>query len=260
MTNWYFFVPYGYFIRTRIKSSAARISWVLIYFVPLLLTTFAFKGELVWADVFYLMLAATAVYAVYELGYIDNDTTTVQKELEPTIRLDAAQTQYVFAFKWVISITRLSLTLILLGLCFSAPGFSWLFIGLLSLLPTFSIYNRVRGRANAFIHPILVSIRFCLPVLLLLPEEQVLWYLILLFPVLNSLERASEPRYGLTFLQNFVIVNQTSGRWLYYLLVMLGLTIYLPFADQSPALLLPMAYMFSYRLVTSWLRPHKVVS
>lgn len=260
MTNWYFFVPYGYFIHTRVTTAAARISWLLIYFVPLLLTVFAFKGELTWADCFYLLCAATAIYSVYELGYIDNDSTTVQQEVNPTIRLNESEIAYVFTYKWVISITRLSITLILLGLCFPAPGFSWLFLGLLLLLPTFAIYNRVRGPVNAFIHPILVSIRFCIPVLLLLPEQQVLWYLVLLFPVLNSLERASESRYGLTFLQNLALVNQTSGRWIYYLAIMLGLTVYLPLAKQSPALLLPMAYMFSYRLVTSWLRPHKAVS
>lgn len=257
MDNWFFFVPYGYFVKTRVTTLAAQMSWVLIYFVPLFLTVFAFQGEIEILDVLYLLLGTTAIYALYEIGYIDNDTTTVQLEAEPTRRLDQNQTAYVQAQLFWIYGARIALAIVAFILCFAAPGFAWGLIGIFVLVPTFFFYNRTRSALNALLHPVLVSVRFCAPVLLLIPDLEVLLYLLLLFPLLNSLERAAEPRYGFVALQNFILSNQTSGRWLYYLIVMLLVSVYLPIRGESPALLIPMAYMFSYRLVTSYLRPHK---
>mgnify|MGYP000035318073 CR=1 FL=1 len=137
MNNWFFYVPYGYFAKTRVKTLSAQVSWVLIYFVPLLLTLFAFQGEIQILDVLYLLLGTTAIYALYEIGYIDNDTTTVQLETEPTHRLDKSQTALVQEQQLWIFGTRIVTAALMLILCLAAPGFSWLLIGIVVRVLTF---------------------------------------------------------------------------------------------------------------------------
>lgn len=258
--SWQFFVPYAYFLSTRVITPAARLSWVLIYFVPLGLTHAVFTPAWSGAALLQLLLAATAVYALYELGYIENDTLTVQNEVSPTLRLSESQTAYVTENLSKIVTFRLGISMSLVLFMSAAAGISWFLVGLLLLGLTFAIYNRTRGKFNALLHPVLVSLRFSLPVLVVLPDLEVLVYLLLLFPLLNSLERAAEPRYGITWLQTLWLTNQSSSRWLYYLLLMLLTVAYLPLMDQSPALLVPVCYMFIYRLATAYIRPHKVAS
>jgi hypothetical protein len=260
MNNWQFFMPYAYFLSTRVVTPAARLSWVLIYFVPLGLTHAVFTPAWSGEALNQLLLAATAVYALYELGYLENDTVTVQHEVSPTVRLSESQTAYVAENLSKIVTFRLGVGISLILFISAAAGITWFLVGMLLLGVTFAIYNRTRGKFNALLHPILVSLRFSLPVLVVLPELEVLLFLLLVFPLLNSLERAAEPRYGITWLQTLWLTNQASSRWLYYLLLMLLTVSYLPLADQSPALLIPVCYMFIYRLATAYIRPHKVVS
>jgi hypothetical protein len=55
-----------------------------------------------------------------------------------------------------------------------------------------------------------------LALLLVVPRVETALYGFLLFPLINSLERAAEPRYHIMWLQNFRLTNQVSGRWAYF--------------------------------------------
>ena len=260
MANWQFYLPPAYFFGTRVTSWSARLSWALIYIAPLFLTLFAFAPDVVWSGYLYLSIGMLAIYAVYEIGYIENDVHTVKQEEQPTLRLDSNQTTYVEG-KWrSIVLVRALITLALLMACSSADGFLWFLLGLALLLPTFMTYNRFRGPMNAWIHPWLVGIRFCAPLVLVLPQLDVLLYGFLLFPLINSLERAAEPRYGFLGLQSLWLTNQVSGRWSYYGMLLLTLGVWSWLNQQAWLMLLPVVYMFVYRVFTGLVRPVKARS
>ena len=95
MSNAHFYLPVLYFFHTRVTSGAARASWCLIYLVPLSLTLSVFSPDASWHAFVLLLSGCLAIYSVYELGYIENDTMTIRSEHEPTIRLSQTQMAYV---------------------------------------------------------------------------------------------------------------------------------------------------------------------
>ena len=259
MANAHFYLPVLYFFHTRVTSGAARASWCLIYLVPLSLTLSVFSPDASWHAFVLLLSGCLAIYSVYELGYIENDTMTIRSEHKPTIRLSQTQMAYVDQHWYQIVVIRVLVASLLLAASYGAPGFNWFALALLCLIPTFTFYNRIRGRANALLHPLLVGIRFCAPLILLKPEPEILLFGFLLFPLLNSLERAAEARYQLPGLQAIWLTNQVSGRWSYYGILLAGLLVAWQLSGISLWLLLPVAYMLVYRVLTAYVRPEKVV-
>ena len=146
-----------------------------------------FSPDASWHAFVLLLSGCLAIYSVYELGYIENDTMTIRSEHEPTIRLSQTQMAYVDQHWYQIVVIRVLVATLLLAASHGAPGFNWFALALLCLIPTFMFYNRIRGRANALLHPLLVGIRFCAPLILLMPKPEILLFGFLLFPVANSL-------------------------------------------------------------------------
>tara|TARA_R110002072_G_scaffold13418_7_gene56201 strand:+ start:35897 stop:36682 length:786 start_codon:yes stop_codon:yes gene_type:complete len=253
MNRWMFYIPLAYFFGTRVVTAKARISWCMIYPVPLLLIVFAFGQGFDLEDLVQLILASVCTYTIYELGYIQNDTVTIRSEAQPNLRLGELELEYVSDYWLVMLLVRLMIAGLLLSSLYSAPGFLLYLLSLLILGTVFQIYNRQRGPMNALLHPVLVTARFCGPLMLLLPDLTVFCYGLLVFPVLNGLERAREPRYGLTRLERIWFANSGSGRWGYYLVVLAAWLLLCVTLDLSLLTGLPLFYMFVYRLGSPWI-------
>lgn len=253
MARWIFYLPFAYFFGTRVITGTARVSWCMIYFVPLLLVLVCFSPSLDLAVIIQLFFAAVCTYTIYELGYIENDTVTIRDEALPTLRLGALQLEYVSDYWVVILLVRLLTAGLLLSYLSSAEGFVPYLLSLISLCVVFPLYNRQRGPINAWLHPLLVTARFCGPLMLLLPELSVFLYSLLVFPVLNVLERAREPRYGFKGLEKVWFTNGQSGRWGYYLFVLAGWLLLCVTQDLPLLTALPLFYMFLYRLSSPWI-------
>ena len=250
MTRWVFYLPFAYFLSTRIVTAKARISWMMIYFVPLLLILLCFLPDVQPEHAVQLLLATTCTYVVYELGYIENDTVTIRHEQEPTLRLDDLQQEYIADYWLVILLVRLTIAAGLLSYLLASPGAA-LYVGsLLCLALIFPLYNRRRSSVNAALHPLLVTARYCGPLLLLMPDPMVFAFGLLMFPVVNGLERAAEPRYQLRFMQQLWFANGDSGRWGYYLVASV-VWLWVCFAAGLDWLtVVPLLYMFFYRMVS----------
>ena len=96
------------------------------------------------------------------------------------------------------------------------------------MIITFMVYNSIRNILNLPIHFILVTIRFSSIPLLFSTAIPVLptFYLILLFPLINTLERCGELRFNLNWFQNRLLNNTKNGRYYYYaILAILSLII-----------------------------------
>jgi hypothetical protein len=216
MANAFFFLPFYYFFETRVTSVSTRVSRALIYLAPILLTATVVAPGLNWQLFLYLLAGAFAVFSIYEFGDIENDSLRVKSEQTPNFRLNEEQLAYAEKSWWWIVAVRVALSVVAVWVCAEAPGMMWFTLSLLTLMPVFILYNRTRSKWNALIHPLLVTIRFCSPLLLVLPRVETALYGFLLFPLINSLECAAERRYHTMWLQNFRLTNQVSGRWAYY--------------------------------------------
>ncbi|MEM7364091.1 MAG: hypothetical protein AAF525_08695 [Pseudomonadota bacterium] len=246
-------LPLGYFLATRVPGTIASISWAAIYIVPLLLIGTLAQLPLIDAIAIQL-LAMVIIYTIYELGYLQNDALTTRTETSPTLRLTPDEMLMVGRWFPGIILARVIIAALLLALLetLNPPGLDALMFCIVILIPTFLTYNLTRGAINVPLHFILVSVRFSAPVLVLIPETDVMLvlYLILMFPLINTMERAAEPRYELAWLQRNPLANQTSGRWIYYLGFSIVWTVICITLDLNVLTLIPIVYLFAYRLLS----------
>lgn len=246
-----FLMPVAYFMATRMADGNAVISWCMIYPVPILLSAYLYGDVSTPASWFAVVLAMIAIYAVYELGYMDNDTRTVKMEWEPTERL-STRDKAVYE-KWRKAIIALRLVFVagvVVGISQLIPvnvaGETLFVLGLLIIPLAFSLYNGSRGRINLPLHFLLVVCRFTLPGMVVvstgLPQYWVV--MLLVFPVINLLERGGEARYRLGFLEP---VNRcrNQARIGYYL----GCGLVAALAWTAQIVRIEVVWMFAYFLV-----------
>ena len=226
---WVYYCPFAYFLSSRLVTYDKVISWLCIYPLPILLGYLLFSvnstGNITEgvAGIESLLLAFAATYCLYELGYLQNDTVTVDHEDNPTLRLNRGEKDRVKQLWVSILATRVSTCLAILMTIYqlNPAGALAYVLSLLTIVVVFPVYNLTRGKINVPLHFILVCCRFCGPALLIIPDATFFIYLVLAFPLINLIERGAEGRYGIVWLQKFIFSNRASGRYWYYLLVTL---------------------------------------
>lgn len=224
--NSIFYIPFVYFYKTRLKSIKKFISWMIIYTIPVSFSfTFytSFSSNVVIPNLLTSLLSITLVYSLYEIGYIYNDTETIKTEKKPTIRLTDSQLEFYEKNKVIIYSSRIIVSILIsLFLVFITPGniFLFLFFTWL-LLIVYYFYNTTRSLYNLPLHFTLVSIRYASVSIIFGQSHMVLFYLILLFPVINLLERTTESRFSINSIINKPFKNKTFGRIFYYALLSL---------------------------------------
>ncbi|EKT63115.1 WbuO protein [Providencia alcalifaciens Dmel2] len=241
-----FYIPFYYSFKTRFRTKIKLLSWFLIYVIPLLSITFIYSSSEVSASLINIIL----FYTIYEVGYIFNDTYTIKKESSPTLRLSKNQLDYCEKNIIFICIFRL-ITSIFLLFVLKSIGFNWIYslsvVTLIALI--YCIYNSIRNKINLLLHFLLVNLRYTAVVIPFLSLYEIL-IVIFIFPIINLLERASEPRFGLTYFQKFLLSNKESGRYIYYLILSIALIIlngiYYPLFWIS-------FYYFIFRLFSSFM-------
>jgi len=256
-----FFVPFLYFIRTRIASPAKLFSWGIIYIIPTAYIAYHFYNETISFGIFLFsfVLQAVAIYNFYEIGYIENDTETIKNEQNPTLRLKQQDFVFYEKYKWIIYGSRVITGILVFAVLHMAkPDFAgyWQFvIAVAMLLPIYLIYNRVRNKFTLLLHFILVTIRFAsYPLLYVILNETAVKQILpvlFVFPVINVMERAALKRFNIRQL-SFILATSTSidkFRMIYYcLFTAIFLAIYAGTA-QFGWLTILFAYFALYRSV-----------
>ena len=220
-----FFVPLAYFMSTRLIGMPAIASWIMIYPVPIVVSTWAFNGTIDAPQLLALIIAMIGIYTLYELGYMDNDTRTVVTERAPTERLNDAEKTFYRRWQWMIALSRFAVVVVaffVIGkLVRENQTGNWFYLaGLVTILLAFPVYNSLRGRVNLPLHFILVACRFCMPGLILITSHQLQYVIVMIaaFPVINLLERCGEPRYRFAHLAP-ILGRRNRSRVIYYLMV-----------------------------------------
>ncbi len=248
--TWIYYIPLAYFVYTRLVSGHKVVSWFFIYPIPISLACLLFTGGASIPVLSGIFLAIISTYSIYEIGYLQNDTVTIQNETNPTLRLTSAAVDHVRR-QWIYVIcTRPAISLILCLIIYQLklPGFGLYCCSLLAIIIVFPVYNRLRGKINVPLHFVLVSSRFCGPALLVFPDLLFFFYLILTFPLLNLFERGAEERYGIDWLQQLPFSNLGSGRYWYYLVVSFLWSALCLSLNVELQTTLIFVYLFLYRL------------
>jgi len=223
-----------YFISTRLKSKGNKVAFLLFYLFPIIFLTYSYSTNFT-SDFFQVLTLIALTYSVYEFGYLYNDTITIQKEVEPTLRLN--QIEISFFKENIIQILSIRLitfvTLVMLSLYLVIDIVA--FILLILLFITFFIYNNVRNKLNLFLHFILVSLKYFIPIIPLFSGEKYLdlLFVLMLYPILNTLERATEKRFSYISPDFFLVDYKNYGRIYYYSITLLLTTSYWYIFDRE---------------------------
>lgn len=240
-----FSITFLYFFRTRLKTKIKFLSWCLIYTIPLLFISYSYADMY---GIFIALLNITLIYTAYEIGYIFNDTYTIKKEVNPTLRLSLEERKYCEDKIFLILLTRTTTGVSILFILYLL-NFNYIYsLAVVSLvLLTYFFYNSIRNIGNLPLHFILVNLRYTAIVVPFLDSFIDIFVVILLFPIINLIERSSEPRFKLLKLKNFLIANKSSGRYIYYLV--LTVFLYMMFGIEYKLLWVSF-YYFSFRFLS----------
>lgn len=217
-----FFLPYSYAMITRNKTIFYKISFILVIVFPIFFASF-WGATISLKDIIVFLLAFTCLYSIYEIGYIFNDTFTVEIEKTPTIRLNQKDIQFVNrSMNLLIAVRVLYIMIILVALNYMKIqnlNYFIIFLGLLNF--AYAIHNQYRNRVNIFSIFFVVMFKYISVPVLFMPLNDyvvVAISLILVIPVIRTIEFAAKEKYKIHFLKNFVF---DQFRVFYYLFLTL---------------------------------------
>lgn len=197
-----FYLPILYTYITRLRTPLKSLSWGCIYVIPIIYLLFWQNTQ--WSisitNILFVLLAIVTVYNFYEIGYIQNDTETIKNEHEPTSRLLAEMLGYYDRHKELIYLQRIVQGLLLIFCLWllkaELTGCILFFSSMVFLLLVYQFYNHIRGHWNMVLYFILVSIRYCSP-LLLFPDNlswSLFFLALMVFPIIKTTEfRSTKP-------------------------------------------------------------------
>lgn len=253
-----FFFPMAYLFESRLKSRIERISWFIIYIIPVFILVYAPSSIDVLIFIIMFLIAILSFFSLYEAGYIENDIKTTINEVNPTIRIDKSKQFFLEKNYYFVQVSKIIVTILLLSaLKLFADNFGvklyWLqfIICLFFMRLSFYTHNRIRNRLNIFTFLCLSISKYFSPILLFLPFNNYHNLLILtffMFPLLRTLEHATKPKYNLPILIRF-LGDLDVFRVKYYSLMFLS-SIVILFVFQNYFSLLSvgvMAYFLIYR-------------
>jgi hypothetical protein len=226
----FFYIPLSYLYSTRLKSLMRLISWICIYVFPTLAFFIYFSNRTLNSLPFFLLiylLMFLSIYNFYEIGYIFNDVEKVKIEKKPTDRLTSDEKEYYSKNKFNILTIRLFINLTFLSLIYlllrkTDLNYGYFFLSCFLILGIYFFYNRSQKKYIIILHFCLVVLRYCsYNFIFSKPEWTNLLYMSLVFPLPNLIERFSEGKFEINFLQNITgrRSNINKFRVEYYLLI-----------------------------------------
>lgn len=201
----FFYIPGLYTVDKRMTTGNKKAGLFCYHIIPTLFLYMVSSNCNTSSIIDYILLLVM-FYTLYETGYIYNDTETVKREKEPSLRLDTSEMGYYNNNRRIIYLFRLILSFIL-SVCIILHGglrFA-LSMGLMFLEAViFFAYNNLRGRSSLPVFFILEMFKY-LPFALVVPENaDVLIFIITMciYPIPNTIERLAFRRYGFTTMIN----------------------------------------------------------
>jgi hypothetical protein len=224
--NYFFFLPFYYLIHSRLKNKFELFSWQIIFFIPILIFTYYYLEIKSNIFIHLFLISQVIFYSIYEIGYIENDIITVKKEKNPTIRLNKKNTKFISKNYSILIYSRYLIFLLLVSLLFWIDKYIEYILNielfLFQIIITriiFFFHNQIRNRLTIFTFFFLSVSKYTFPFILFIEINENFYvnffFLILLFPLLRSIEILCLKRYNLNFIIN-IIKNIDKLRVVYY--------------------------------------------
>jgi len=254
-----FLIPGYYLFYSRLKSNFEKISWFIIYVIPIYIIGLSYTKDDLFIYSIIFVLAVLIFNSIYEIGYIENDTRTILKERQPTLRLAADEYKLfekhylrIILYKILIAIVLLLIAQVA-SLLYSADIYTvQFFVVLVIVRILFFLHNNIRGRVNIASFFLLAVVKYSAPLCMLIPSENILAVFtmtLFLFPLLRTMEHATKTKYGFKSWTIFV-GNHDLFRLKYYglmLLLGLGIMMFFEYALSTLGVML-LSYFLIYRV------------
>ena len=251
--------PMVYLFESRLKSKIERISWFVIYIIPVFLLSYALSSVGTLSFIILFIMAVLSFFSLYEVGYIENDIKTTLNEKNPTIRIIQSKQYFLEKNYYVIQFFKILITLVLI---FSIKFFSeslgikiylvQFVICLFFMRVSFFAHNKIRSRLNVFTFMCLSVSKYFSIILLFVAFEDSLLLLVatfLMFPLLRTLEHSTKPKYRLSILIDFLGDHDVFRVKYYFVMLLLGLALFYVLKNNISILVLAlMTYFFIYRV------------
>jgi hypothetical protein len=205
-------IPFAYFQKTRARNSVQFLSWFFVFPLPAFLVYHFYVELPLPREAVLFFVQMTALFCIYELGYIENDTFSIEKEERPRKRAGPAEIdvirrnyKYIVAFRYTI---LAALVALLQWLVRATGGHAVRFLTALAVLQViFLLYNRVRTVWNLPLFVVLVGLRYFSYGLPFISAEELAGYFgytFLIYPLPNLLEWSARPGYRIGFVQKLI--------------------------------------------------------
>jgi len=263
-----FIIPGYYLFHSRLKSKLEKISWFIIYVVPIYVLGFFYTPDNYIAYTLIFILATLIFNSIYETGYMENDTKTILNEKNPTLRLEKKDYEvfkdkyYFIVFSKILVAIGLLFLVYILSKVFSFDVYIVRFIMILMIIRgLFYLHNKIRNRANIFTFFSLSITKYSATLFLILPLDSLLysWTIsFFLFPLLRTMEHATKEKYGLKRWIEFM-GNHDRFRVKYYgFMLMFIFIIYYLYPNSSVLMTFMLfVYFFIYRISSYFLVQNK---
>jgi hypothetical protein len=242
MNNSLFYLPFFYLFRSRLGARFEQISWIILYPGFLLFT--GYINHVDWVSILVLI---AALINVYEIGYMWNDYGTVVTEKNPSLRFEEGKSYILGHFKRIV-FARYAITFLSLDALYRLNKIGWNdFVELIAFMVllqiVFIVHNKIRSHMNIITYFGLVGLRYTIPLMPWFEIKQIV-VVLLLFPVVRSLEYASKERFELNFLK-WIGNHLDLSRVLFYTLIVIAFIIF----GSNAELLWGALYFLGYRVI-----------
>lgn len=188
-----YLIPFSYGWATRAKTTLDRLSFFIIWIIPVWFVCGApFSLRFV--------VGVIAEYSLYEIGYLFNDYFTVKKEPDPNLRLPWEKREKIG--KHLIPIIAARIAVVILSLIYLKAQFftaALAFIGV-----AFALHNSIRSNWNILTYFLLCFGKYLALPALFVPGMlgEACLVLVLSFVLPRTIEHASKPKYRVSFLKS----------------------------------------------------------
>lgn len=254
-----FYLPYLYGISTRVKTKVHKLSFIALIIIPNYISASFAMGE--WVNCIDFFLAFSALYMIYEIGYIYNDILTIRYEQKPTKWLKGEYQQWLEKNYEIVVATRVLIVAItVLVLHIRGVQNIMFFIGALVLLKVFyAFHNYFRDWRNIITVFLLQFVKYG-AVVLLFGNVYTSWYYILINMLLIGGVRTYE--YGVDkafFTGKFTKISVDFRRVIYYAAMLLVSIVVLVVANRWDMTVMS-CYMLLYRVLCLIVQGNKYIS
>ncbi|MBS9525605.1 wbuO protein [Litoribacter alkaliphilus] len=249
-----FIAPFNYLYFSRLRIKAEVYSLIYIYPLALAVYLFGFYGQSISEQGILFILLLVMWMLPYEVGYMINDSITVDYEKYPNRRISQNDVSFIRKNLPSIMLIRFGLLGAIVGVIMVTNLMEWtkmvycgIYLALVSI--AFQFHNRIRSRYNVLTYFVLCVLKYWFPVYFILGFEFGFEpYIILLFsfPVLRTIEHSVKPKYELLNWQA-IIGPLDTFRAIYYGSGLLSVFIAGFFLKMNPIWLYVFTYFFLFR-------------